>query len=93
MKMKLRPLGHRMLVKMDEPEEHKLIPQHLRQPSDRATVMRLGRGNYRTTSGVHYKFDVEVGQKVILFSPDAGHDVGDNLRIISESDILAMEGQ
>jgi chaperonin GroES len=91
----IKPLGQRVLVKRLEAEEVAaggiIIPDTAKEKPQEAEVMALGTGG-KDDNGNDIEFQVKVGDKVLI-SKYGGTDVkidGDEMLIISESDILGV---
>lgn len=91
---KLRPLGDKLVVKPLEKQETTksgiYIPETAKEKPQEGEVLAVGNGKW--IDGQLKPLDVKVGDKV-LFSKYGGDEVkidGDELKIISESDILAV---
>jgi chaperonin GroES len=94
-KLKIRPLGDKVLVKRLEAEEMTaggiVLPDTAKEKPKRGTVQAVGEGKL-LDSGERSKLQVSKGDEVI-FSSYAGTEVkinGEELLIIDESDILAI---
>lgn len=93
MKSALIPLGDRVVILPDEPEQHGvlLIPSKWRQPSDRGKVLAVGLGAW-DEDGDRQPVELAVGERV-LFTRTRGMQVtiGDQvLLLLRESEILAV---
>lgn len=91
----LIPLGDRVVVKVDKPEEVSLggivIPSVAQDRSQQGLVTAVGAGHV-LASGELAPLEVQVGNKVI-FNSYAGVDVKvgeDDLLVLQEKDILAV---
>lgn len=95
MASKIKPLGQRVLVKRIEAEEVAaggiIIPDTAKEKPQEAEIVSLGTGG-KDENGNDIVFQVKEGDKVLI-SKYGGTDVkvdGDELLIISESDILGV---
>jgi chaperonin GroES len=93
--MKLVPLGDKVIVKRTEAEERTsggiLLPDTARDKPQQGRVLSIGDGRL-LADGTRVKHQVSEGDR-ILFGRYAGTEVqvgGDELLIMSESDILAV---
>jgi chaperonin GroES len=91
-KLKLQPLGDRVVVRpLEEAEEGGLyIPDTAKEKPLQGEIVAVGPGRFE--KGERIPMEVKVGQKV-LYSKYAGTDVrvGDEeVLIIKESDVLAV---
>lgn len=91
---KLRPLGDKLVVKPLEKQEMTksgiYIPETAKEKPQEGEVIAIGTGKY--LDGKLVPLDVKVGDRV-LFSKYGGDEVkidGDEWKIISESDVLAI---
>ena len=96
-KVKIQPLGDRVLVEqIEEAEQIKggiVIPDSAKEKPQEATVVALGTGGI-DDSGKKIPFDVKVSD-IVLTSKYGGTDVkvdGKEYKILSSSDILAIVG-
>ena len=94
-KLKIRPLGDKVLVKRLEAEQMTaggiVLPDTAQEKPKRGTVQAVGEGKL-LDSGERSKLQVSKGDEVI-FTSYAGTEVkinGQELLIIDESDILAI---
>jgi len=94
-KVKIRPLGDKVLVKRMEAEEKTaggiVLPDTAKEKPKRGIVQAVGDGKMLDT-GERSKLQVEKGNQV-LFSSYAGTEIkvdGEELLIIDENDILAI---
>ena len=94
-KMKIRPLGDKVLVKRIEAEAMTaggiVLPDTAKEKPKRGRVQAVGDGKLLDT-GERGKLQVKKGDEV-LFTSYAGTEVkveGDELIIMDESDILAI---
>ncbi len=98
-KLKLRPLGGRVIVEPIEQEETTaggiLLPETAKEKPQEGKVLAVGPGD-RNDKGERLPLDVQIGDRVI-FAKYSGTEVkveGKKLLILRESDILAtVEGQ
>jgi chaperonin GroES len=95
LKLKLRPLGDRVVVEPLEQEERTetglFIPETAKEKPQKGMVLAVGAGR-RDDDGNRIPMDVEVDQAV-LFAKYGGTEVkidGKKLLILKESDILAI---
>ncbi len=93
-KIKLQPLGDRVLVKqIEEKEQVKggiIIPDAAKEKSQEAEVLALGTGN--VGEGKSFTFDVKVGDKVLI-SKYGGTEValdGVTYMLLRQEDIMAI---
>ncbi len=96
-KLKIRPLGDKVLVKRLEAEETTaggiVLPDSAKEKPKRGTVEAIGDGKL-LDSGERSKLQVAKGDEV-LFTSYAGTEIkvnGDELLILDESEILAVVG-
>jgi chaperonin GroES len=96
-KLKIRPLGDKVIVKRLEAEEKTaggiVLPDTAKEKPKRGTVQAVGEGRL-LDSGERSKLQVSKGDQVI-FSSYAGTEIkinGEELLIIDESEILAIVG-
>lgn len=96
-KVKIQPLGDRVLVEaMEETEQVKggiVIPDSAKEKPQEAKIVALGTGKV-DENGKKVPFDVKVGD-VVLTSKYGGTDVkydDKEYKILSSSDILAVIG-
>ncbi len=94
-KVKIRPLGDRVLVKrVTEEEKSKggiIIPDTAKEKPQEAEVIAVGNGK-TLDNGQVKALDVKVGDR-ILFSKYSGSEVkvgGEELLIVREDDILGV---
>jgi chaperonin GroES len=93
-KLKLQPLGDRVVVRpLEEAEEMRgglYIPDTAKEKPLQGEIVAVGPGRFE--KGERVPMEVKVGQKV-LYSKYAGTDVrvgDDEVLIIKESDVLAV---
>ena len=96
-KLKIRPLGDKVLIKRLEAEEKTtggiVLPDAAKEKPKRGIVQAVGDGRL-LDSGERSKIQVHKGNQV-LFSSYAGTEIkvdGEELLIIDENDILAVLG-
>jgi chaperonin GroES len=94
-KLKLKPLGGRLIIEPIEQEEMTaggiILPETAKEKPQEGNVLAVGPGE-RDDKGVRIAMDVKVGDKV-LFAKYSGTEVkmdGKKLLIMRESDILAI---
>ena len=94
-KLKIRPLGEKVLLKRLEAEERTkggiVLPDTAKEKPQRGTVMALGDGKL-LDDGTRAKFQVKKGDK-ILFASYAGTEIkvdGEEYMLMDESEILAI---
>jgi chaperonin GroES len=97
-KLKIRPLGDKVLVKRMEAESKTaggiVLPDTAKEKPKRGIVQAVGDGKL-LDSGERSKLQVSKGNEV-LFSSYAGTEIkvdGEELLIIDEGDILAVLGE
>jgi chaperonin GroES len=97
MKLKLRPLGDRLLAKrLDEDKEQRstggiIIPDTAKEKPMEGEVRAVGRGR-RLEDGTIQKLDIKIGDR-ILMSKYAGTEVkieGVEYLILREDDVLGV---
>ncbi len=95
LKLKLKPLGSRVVVEPIEQEEITaggiVLPETAKEKPQQGNVLAVGQGD-RDEDGKRIAMDVSVGDKV-LFAKYSGTEVkmdGKKLLILRESDILAI---
>jgi chaperonin GroES len=96
-KLKIQPLGDRVLVKaIEEKEQMKggiIIPDSAKEKSQEAEVIALGTGK-KDDDGKVIPFEVKVGDKVLV-SKYGGTEVkigDDKYSLLREDDILGVIG-
>ena len=96
-KIRIKPLGDRVLVEPQEDEEMVkggiVIPDSAKEKPQEAKVIALGTGKI-DDNGKKVPFDVKVGD-LVLTSKYGGTDVkfdGKEYKILNSSDILAIVG-
>ena len=92
--MGLKPLGDRVLVKVEESENALpsglVIPDTAKEKPQEGKVLAVGPGSYH--EGKRIPLDVKEGDR-ILFSKYGGTEVkvsGEDLMILNERDVLAV---
>lgn len=95
-KMKLKPLGDRVVIKrLDAEEKTKsgiIIPDNAKEKPQQGTVLAVGPGKWDEDGEKRLKMEVAVGDKV-MFGKWAATDVkidGEELLIVKEDDIIAI---
>lgn len=95
--MKLRPLGDKVIVTVDEARDRSkggiILPDSAKERPHQGKVLSVGRGR-TLENGKVVPVDVRVGDTV-LFTKYGGNEVergADEYMIVSESDILAVLG-
>ena len=94
--MKIRPLGDRIIVKVEEPKEKKvggiIIPDTVKEKPQEGAVVAVGKGKV-DKDGKVIEMDVKVGDKV-LYGKYSGNEIttkdGEEILIMREEDILAI---
>jgi chaperonin GroES len=96
-KLKLKPLGGRVIVEPIEQEEMTaggiILPETAKEKPQEGNVLAVGPGD-RDDKGERVPMDVKVGDK-ILFAKYSGTEIkleGRKLLIMRESDLLAIVG-
>jgi chaperonin GroES len=96
-KLKLKPLGGRVIVEPIEQEEMTsggiILPETAKEKPQEGNVLAVGPGD-RDDKGERVPMDVKVGDKV-LFAKYSGTEIkleGRKLLIMRESDLLAIVG-
>lgn len=94
-KMKIRPLGDRLLVKREEPSETVkggiIIPDSAKEKPQEGKVVAVGKGKL-DDNGKHIAMEVKKGDR-ILMGKYSGTEVkidGDEHIILREDDVLAI---
>ena len=94
-KLKLKPLGGRLIIEPIEQEEMTaggiILPETAKEKPQEGNVLAVGPGD-RDDKGERVAMDVKVGDKV-LFAKYSGTEIkmeGKKLLIMRESDILAI---
>ena len=95
LKLKLKPLGSRVVIEPIEQEEITaggiVLPETAKEKPQQGMVLAVGQGD-RDEDGKRIAMDVAVGDKV-LFAKYSGTEIkmdGKKLLILRESDILAI---
>jgi chaperonin GroES len=96
-KLKLKPLGGRVIVEPIEQEEMTaggiILPETAKEKPQEGNVLAVGPGD-RDDKGERVPIEVKVGDKV-LFAKYSGTEIkldGRKLLIMRESDLLAIVG-
>jgi chaperonin GroES len=94
-KLKLKPLGGRVIIEPIEQEEMTaggiILPETAKEKPQEGNVLAVGPGE-RDDKGVRIPMEVKAGDKV-LFAKYSGTDIkmdGKKLLIMRESDLLAI---
>jgi len=94
-KLKIRPLGEKVLIKRLEAEEMTrggiVLPDSAKEKPRRGTVLAVGDGKV-LDDGSRAKFQVSKGD-VVLFASYGGTEIkvdGEEYMLMDESDILAI---
>ncbi len=94
-KLKLKPLGGRVIIEPIEQEEMTpggiILPETAKEKPQEGNVLAVGPGE-RDEKGVRIAMDVKAGDKV-LFAKYSGTEIkmeGRKLLIMRESDLLAI---
>ena len=94
-KLKLKPLGGRVIVEPTEQEEMTaggiILPETAKEKPQEGKILAAGPGD-RDEDGERIPMDVQIGDKV-LYAKYSGTEVkmdGKKLLILRESDILAV---
>ncbi len=94
-KLKLKPLGGRVIIEAIEQEEMTaggiILPETAKEKPQEGNVLAVGPGE-RDEKGVRVPMDVKVGDKV-LFAKYSGTEIkmdAKKLLIMRESDLLAV---
>lgn len=92
--MGLKPLGDRVLIKIEETENALpsglVIPDTAKEKPQEGTVIAVGPGSYQ--DGTRVPLDVKEGDRV-LFSKYGGTEVkvgGEEFMMLNERDVLAI---
>ena len=95
LKLKLKPLGSRVVIEPIEQEEITaggiVLPETAKEKPQQGMVLAVGQGD-RDEDGKRIAMDVAVGDKV-LFAKYSGTEIkmdGKKLLILRESDLLAI---
>jgi chaperonin GroES len=97
MKVKVKPLGDRVLIQPLEEKEVKnggiIIPDTAKEKPQEGTVVAVGTGKL-DDSGKKIEFNVKIGDKVLI-SKYGGTEIkidGENYLIMREDDVLGIIG-
>lgn len=94
-KLKLQPLGDRVVVERDESEERTaggiVLPDSAKDKPARGTVVAIGDGKL-LDDGTRGKLQVKVGDRVLFssYAPETFKVGEDELLLMREDDILAV---
>src|SRR3989442_6920291 len=95
LRMKLKPLGDRLIVKAVEEEETTasgiVLPDTAKEKPQRGKVLAVGDGKLSEESGKRIPLDVSEGEEV-LYSKYGGTEIvveSEDLLVLRESDVLA----
>jgi chaperonin GroES len=95
-KMKVRPLGEKVLIRRLEAEDRTrggiVLPDAAKEKPQKGTVMALGDGRLLEDGITRAAFQVKVGN-MVLFTSYAGTEIkvnGEELMLMDESEILAI---
>ena len=95
-KLKLKPLGGRVIIEPIEQEEITaggiILPETAKEKPQEGKVLAVGPGDRNEHTGERVPMDLKVGDK-ILFAKYSGTEIkmdGRKLLILRESDILAV---
>jgi len=95
-KLKLKPLGSRVVVKALEREEMTksgiLLPDTVKEKPQEGKILAVGPGDRHPDTGERIKVDLKEGDR-ILFQKYAGTEFkldDEELLILSEKDVLAL---
>ena len=95
-KLKLKPLGGRVIIEPIEQEEVTaggiILPETAKEKPQEGKVLAVGPGDRNEQTGERVPMDLKVGDK-ILFAKYSGTEIkmdGKKLLILRESDILAV---
>ena len=93
-KIKIQPLGDRLIIKAVEPKEIKksgiIIPETAKEKPQEGEVVAVGPGALNEKTGERTKPELKAGDR-ILFGKWSGQEVkidGQDLLIMKESDVL-----
>ena len=88
-----KPLGDRVLIEPEAPEQTTqsgiVIPDSAQEKSQTGTVIKVGSGRV-TDDGKTIHVSVKEGD-IIIYSKYGGTELGNDLLIIKENDILAVK--
>jgi chaperonin GroES len=93
-KLKIKPLGDKILVKPLEKEEKTksgiVLPDTAKEKPQEGEVLAVGKGKYIDDKLI--PLEVKVGDRIIFskYSPTEIKVAGEELYILSEADILAV---
>lgn len=89
--MKIRPLADKVVVKRSKSEERTpggiVLPDGAKEKPRQGEVLAVGPG--RRENGETVPVSVETGD-VVMFSAYSGHEVKDDVLVLSESEILGV---
>ncbi len=95
-KLKVKPLGGRVIIEPVEQEEITaggiILPETAKEKPQEGKVLAVGPGDRNEQTGERVPMDLKVGDK-ILFAKYSGTEIkmdGKKLLILRESDILAV---
>jgi chaperonin GroES len=95
-KLKLKPLGGRVIIEAIEQEEMTaggiILPETAKEKPQEGKVLAVGPGEREEKTGARIPMEVKVGDKV-LFAKYSGTEVkmdGKKLLILPERDLLAV---
>jgi chaperonin GroES len=95
MKLKLKPLGDRLIVRATEEEEASasgiVLPDTAKEKPQKGKVLAVGDGKLSEETGKRTPLDVAEGDEV-LYSKYGGTEIkvdGEELLVLRESDVLA----
>jgi chaperonin GroES len=95
-KLKLKPLGGRVIVEPIEQEEMTaggiILPETAKEKPQEGKVLAAGPGDWDDKKGARIPMEVKTGDKV-LFAKYSGTEIkmdGKKLLILRESDLLAI---
>lgn len=94
-KLKLKPLGDRLIVRAVEEEETTasgiVLPDTAKEKPSKGEVLAVGDGKINEDTGKRTALDVAVGD-IVLYSKYGGTEIkvdGEELLVLRESDVLA----
>jgi len=94
-KLKLKPLGDRLIIRAIEEEETTasglVLPDTAKEKPQKGKVLAVGEGKINEDTGKRTPLDVEEGDEV-LYSKYGGTEIkvdGEELLVLRESDVLA----
>ena len=95
-KIKIKPIGDRVLVKHAEDKEQVrggiIIPDSAKEKPQEAEVIAVGPGKVNETTGARNPIDLKAGDKV-LYSKYSGNEFkldGEEVLMLDEGDVLAV---